>query len=123
MRQARQDELGKAFARQMPFDFVRLGTVVAEGRAEAHRSAAARRHDGLVQSLAARRARAGAADQRLAGQRQARHGQAQIQSGIADDDDASPPLVFLVLPPPAILCSQPASIPVHYGRGLQEDLR
>ena len=114
MRQARQEELGKAFARQMPFDFVRLGTVVAEGGAEAHRSPASRRHDGLVQSLAAGRARAGAADQRLAGQRQARHGQAQIQPGIADHDDASPAPCFPALPPPAILCSQPAPIPVHY---------
>ena len=94
MRQARQEEPGKAFARQMPFDFVRLGGVLAEGGAELHLGAAARRHDLPPQSLAAGRARAGAADQRLAEQRQARHGQTQIQPGIADHDDASPRLVF-----------------------------
>src|SRR6266851_501885 len=72
----------------MPLDFVRLGEVVAEGCAEAHRSTASRRHDGLVQSLATWGARTGTSNQRLAGDWQARHGQAQIQSGIADDDNA-----------------------------------
>ena len=67
MRQARQDELGKAFALEMPLDFVRLGRVVAERRAEAHLGATARGHDSLVQSLAARGTRTGTADQRLAG--------------------------------------------------------
>ena len=51
--------------------------------------AAARGHDRLVQSLAARGARAVAADQRLARLRQVRDGQTQVQPGIADDDDAA----------------------------------
>src|SRR5258708_38806510 len=97
MRQARQDELGKAFALEMPLDFVRLGRVVAEGRAEAHLGTAARGHDSLVEPLAAGRARAAASNQCLAGERQAWHGEPQIQSGIADDDDApwhSHPSIF-----------------------------
>jgi hypothetical protein len=96
VRQARQDELGKTFDRQMPLDFVRLGKVVAEGCAESHLGTTPRRHDGLVQSLATGGARTGTSNQRLAGDWQARHDQAQIQAGIADDDDASPHLIFLL---------------------------
>ena len=69
-------------------DFVRLGRVVAERRAEAH-PAPQRAATTAWFSPLPPGARDGAADQRLAGQRQARHGQAQIQSRIAYDDDAS----------------------------------
>src|SRR5882672_6158321 len=89
MRQARQDESGEAFACQMPFDLVGLRPVAAERRTKADLDAAARGHNRLVEPLAARRARAVAADQRLAQLRQARYGQTQVQAGIADDDDAA----------------------------------
>ena len=119
MRQARQQQLGEAFARRDAARFRRPRHCRCRAARRSAPNAASRRHDRLVQSLAAGRARAGAADQRLAGQRQARHGQAQIQPGIADDDDASPPL--RPVPPPRHPLLATIPIPVHYGRALEED--
>src|SRR5471030_2987145 len=94
IRQMRQDQLGDPLAREMALDLVGLRPVLAERRAEADRDTTARRDHGLVQPLAARRARALAADQRLAGQRQARHGKSQIEARIADHDDTAHRLFF-----------------------------
>ena len=86
-RHARQFEPGEILGGDRLRD-VAPRRVIAERRQEMRGRAGARRHRRLVQPLAARRTRGIGPEQRLAGPRQTRQLDAEIEARIAEDEDA-----------------------------------